>query len=151
MHKRNVFILLALICIGAPVFGFGIGGAFSVGVWDLPSQAMLSLKIDAFPTVFAIGASIGSEVFQVGITVDWWLFQINLVRFLYLYIGPGVYAQLSRSFGIGARIPVGLQVFILDPFELFLELAPAIGVRISDPVKIPAFGLQGAFGFRFWF
>ena len=139
------------MCIGTPVFGFGIGGAFSIGVWDLPSQAMLSLKFDSFPAGIAMGASIGSEIFQVGITADWWLFQIDLLSFLYLYIAPGLYAQISRSFGIGARIPVGLQIYILDPFELFLELAPTIGIRIADPVKIPAFGLQGAFGFRFWF
>ena len=143
--------MLALIFIGAPVFSFGIGGTFSVGVWDLPSQAMLSLKFDTFPAVFAMGASIGSEIFQVGIIADWWLIHANLASFLSLYIGPGLYAQISSSFGVGARIPVGLQAFILDSFEIFLEIAPAIGIRIADPIKIPAFGLQGAFGFRFWF
>ena len=52
---------------------------------------------------------------------------------------------------LGLRIPVGFQVFPLDPLELFLEFAPSVGVQFSNPVTFPNWSVQGAFGFRFWF
>ena len=107
--------------------------------------------MDTYPVVFGAGASIGSDVFQIGVTADWWFVLANLFDFLNFYVGSGLYGQISNSFGLGVRIPIGFQIFIWDPFELFLEIAPALGILIANPIKLPAFGMQGAFGFRIWF
>ncbi len=151
MKKKVLIGTLLIALLAAPVFSIGIGAAFSAGFVDLPSQAMLSFKLDEFPAVFGVGASIGSNTFEMGATADWWMYQTDLVSIFSLYMGPGVFAQIGGNFGLGVRIPIGVQAFLLDPLELFLEIAPALGIALSDPIVFPTFGVQGAFGFRFWF
>ncbi|MBT3273788.1 MAG: hypothetical protein HN368_11575 [Spirochaetales bacterium] len=151
MKKKILIIAVLVALLSAPVFSIGIGAAFSAGFVSLPSQAMLSLKLDEYPAVFGVGASLGADSFQIGVTADWWLYRTNLVSIFDLYIGPGLYAQIGSNFGLGIRIPVGLQAFVLDPLELFLEIAPALGISFGDTVSFPNFGVQGGLGFRFWF
>ena len=151
MKKAFLIVCVLLIVEVIPVFSFGIGGAFGLGFVDMPHQAMLSVKFDTFPAVFGIGASIGSSSIQIGVTADWWLFHQHLFSIVNLYIGPGMYAAIGGNTSLGVRVPIGLRAFILDPLELFIEIAPSIGLRLSDPITFPAWGVQGAFGFRFWF
>ena len=151
MKKRILIGVVLIVVMAAPVFSFGIGGAFSLGFagGTVGPGAMVSLKLDEFPAVIGVGASFGGGNFQFGATADWWLWSTNLVSILDMYIGPGLFLEIgTNNFGIGVRIPIGLQAFIIDPLELFLELAPTIGFSGGT---FPAFGLQGAFGFRFWF
>lgn len=149
--KKTFLIVCVLLLVGViPVFSFGIGGAFNYG-FQMPHQAMLSVKFDTFPAVFGIGASIGYTSFQIGVTADWWLFHQHLFSIVDLYIGPGLYAAIGGTTGLGIRVPIGLRAFILDPLELFIEIAPSIGLRLSNPITFPTWGVQGAFGFRFWF
>ncbi len=103
--------------------------------------------------VLGIGASFGSGYFSIGLTGDWWLWYTNLGSIFALYIGPGAYidlriAESGSNFGIGARVPIGLQAWVLDPLEVFFELAPTFGIKGGT---FPTFGIQGALGFRFWF
>ena len=112
---------------------------------------MLSLKLDEFPAVFGLGVSIGSSI-RIGATADWWLWGMDLGDILYLYVGPGLYARIGGGFDVGARVPVGLQFWVIDPLELFLEVAPAIGISlIGGALDFPDFKLQSSLGFRFWF
>ena len=154
MKKRVLLIIVLVVLMAAPAFSFGIGGAFSVGFagGTVGPGALLSLKLDSFPAVLGVGASFGADRFRLGVTADWWLWSTNLVSIINLYIGPGLYLDIglgnAEYFGIGARIPVGLQAFIIDPLELFLEIAPTIGF---SSVQFPTFGVQSAIGFRFWF
>ena len=129
-----------------------IGGAFNLSLLGgvYPGGA-LTVKLPKLPMVIGVGATIGSGNVNIGITADWWLYQAPLFGIVSIYIGPGLYVAISQSVQIGARIPVGFQIFIIEPLELFLELAPQIGVGIGDPVSFPEFGIMGAVGFRFWF
>ncbi|UCF98200.1 MAG: DUF3996 domain-containing protein [Spirochaetaceae bacterium] len=81
----------------------------------------------------------------------------QLIDFLHLFLGVGAYVQLPfdqmENFELGLRIPVGLQVFLIDNVvELFLEVAPTVGFLPS----IQAFPRwQGYIGFtilvpKFW-
>ncbi|MDR2796188.1 MAG: hypothetical protein LBB47_05705, partial [Spirochaetaceae bacterium] len=74
---------------------------------------------------------------------------------LNFYVGPGLYAQIGVpkdgdfDFGIGLRVPVGVDLRF-DIFDVFLEFAPQVGVSF-----LPSIGLYGnwfnvAIGFRFW-
>ncbi len=153
MKKRLLlFVLLAALAAG-PAFSFGIGGAFGLNyVGGFGTGGMLSVKFDDSPVVLGVGARFGSGWFNIGVTADWWLYETNLVKMLDLYLGPGLYANIgSGSFDVGVRIPVGLHIYVIDPLELFLEIAPAIGVGLSPVVYFPSWGVQGAVGFRFWF
>ena len=145
-------VLLVVLAFGASAQTLGVGGAFSIDpLGDLPSSAMLSLKLPSIPFLWGVGAQIGQDTFQLAFTADWWLYQTNLVSFLNLYVGPGLYLAVPQPFEIGGRVPIGLNAYPLEVLELFLEIAPTLVFFSSDGVRIPTFGLQGAFGFRFWF
>ncbi|HUX20704.1 MAG TPA: hypothetical protein VMW69_05645, partial [Spirochaetia bacterium] len=116
--------LLALcISLGLATTGLsalGIGGAFSVGVLGgLPSSAMLSLKLDNVPPILGLGISVGGGSAQIGATADWWLYHSTLAGPLSIYLGLGGYADIQTGtggyFGLGARLPIGLQIFPLKP------------------------------------
>ena len=137
--------------MAAPAFSIGIGGSFGLDVagGSVGPGVLLSLKLDDFPMVFGVGASFGGGVFQFGATIDWWLWHTNLGSIFGLYVGPGAYLSVGTAyFGVGLRIPIGLQAWIIDPLELFLEIAPTLGYGGGT---FPRFGVQGAVGFRFWF
>lgn len=154
--KRFVLALclsLGLVATGASALG--IGGAFSVGVLGgLPSSAMLSLKLDGVPPVLGLGISVGGGNAHIGATADWWLYHSPLAGPLGIYLGVGGYADIDTgsggNFGVGARLPIGLQIFPVKPLELFLEIAPRAGITLN-PFYFPSWGIQGAAGFRFWF
>ena len=50
MKKKILIIAVLVALLSAPVFSIGIGAAFSAGFVSLPSQAMLSLKLDEYPS-----------------------------------------------------------------------------------------------------
>lgn len=153
MKKRIVLIVLLAAIAAAPAFSFGIGGAFGLNFGNaVGTGGLLSVKFDEYPAVFGVGARFGQDYFNLGVTADWWLYETNLVEMLDLYVGPGLYAVVgSNVFDVGVRVPVGIHMFVLDPFELFLEVAPAIGVGFSPAFYFPSWDFQGAVGFRFWF
>ncbi|MEK6795287.1 MAG: DUF3996 domain-containing protein [Spirochaetota bacterium] len=143
--------------------GIGFRGDYllgSGGVGNTGYGPAFMFKLPGFPPMFGVAFNFGAAGFNLGVTADWWLFKTTLASGtvdLCLYIGPGVYGSFSfassyANIGVGLRIPVGLQLFIIAPFEIFLELAPAIGVGgIGNTIYFPAWGVQGNLGFRFWF
>ena len=55
----------------------------------------------------------------------------QIVDFLHFFLAVGAYTNIyfePADFHLGARIPVGLQVFLVkNVLELFLEVAPTVG------------------------
>jgi hypothetical protein len=153
MRKRIVLLVLLAVIAAAPAFSFGIGGAFGLNfVGGVGAGGLLSVKFDEYPAVFGVGARFGQDYFNLAVTADWWLYETNLVEMLDLYVGPGLYAVVgSNVFDLGIRVPVGIHMYVIDPLELFLEIAPALGVGLSGGFEFPRFDVQGAVGFRFWF
>ncbi len=153
--KRKVLFIIAILLIVSSVsaFSWAIGGSFSldpIGT-DMPVGAMLSAKFDQFPFLLGLGVSGSSGSFNLGVTADWHFVRENLTGILNYYIGAGAYLGIGTdTFELGARIPVALYIFPIDNLELFLEIAPALGMDLS-PFYFPRWHLQGAFGFRFWF
>jgi hypothetical protein len=156
MNKKVLVLVLVLVAgfaMSASAQTFGVGGAFSVdALGGLPSSAMLSLKLPSIPFLWGIGAQINENTFNMAFTADWWLYTQNLVSFINLYVGPGLYLSLPDTIEFGGRVPIGINMYPIEVLELFLEIAPTL-LFFSDRqgITIPSFGLQGAFGFRFWF
>lgn len=154
---KKIAIVAVVLMIAVTMAGMadtlGIGAAWSLSaLGGLPNSAMLSLKVPQLPILWGVAAQFGAGDFNMGLTADWWLYQQNLVSFIGLYVGPGVYLSLPQPFEIGGRIPIGLNAYPLDFLELFVEIAPAIVLFSSDSgVTIPNFRFQGALGVRFWF
>ena len=150
--KKILLIALVIIVLGGTYSharGLAIGGAFGIpAVGSLPMGVLLSVKIPQIPFLLGIGYSFNAGL---GVTADWWLYQSHLVGILNLYVGPGLYLNVSNSFQLGVRVPIGIQIWPITPLELFLEVAPTVGFIEPTGVQIPSFGLQGSVGFRFWF
>jgi hypothetical protein len=72
----------------------------------------------------------------------------QLIDFLHFFLGVGLYTQFffePSDFAMGARIPVGLQVFLINNvLELFVEVAPTVGF-VPTITAFPEW--QGYFGF----
>jgi len=155
--KKTVLLAAILVVFGSQAFGFGIGAEVSAPYTSsgVGTGAAVTFKLDKVPYLFALGASGNNRGAHLGVTADYWMAQGRLVEFLDWYAGPGLFVGLSTgdNAGIdaGVRIPVGLDVYVLNKkLEFFLELAPAIGLAVS-PFQFPTLGLQNALGFRFWF
>lgn len=158
--KRALIIGSCLLLVAAAgafaSSGMGIGGAFNLEIVG-PSGAGATPGLSALfsppgvPIMIGAGAILGSDQTSVLLTVDWWLYQQPLVWKLGIYIGPGLYLVIADPFQLGVRVPVGFQIFPLEPLEVFLEIAPQLGIGFGDPVTFPEFSLVGALGVRFWF
>ncbi len=157
--RKTVLVVLAILLIGSAssvyaAAGLGIGVEFGIDVLGgLPGSALLTLKLNNVPFVLGVGAQLRQDYFNMGLTLDWWLFQSHLIGIIDIYIGPGLYLVLPNTFEIGGRIPVGLQIWPIGKvLELFLEIAPSMAfVSNRAGITIPNLGLQAGFGFRFWF
>ncbi|KGE71077.1 BAPKO_0422 family outer member beta-barrel protein [Spirochaeta lutea] len=158
MNRKTIVLAVILALVGMTslsAMGLGVAAGLPLGNGLPGNNVMLSLKLDNTPLLFGIGAQIGSNFTSIGVTADYWITNESLAAPLNFYLGVGGYLGLSlgnsTTLSLGARIPVGLNIFILRSLELFVEVAPALGVGFSDPVQFPQVGVQGAFGFRVWF
>ena len=155
MNKKTIVIALVLLAaVAVPMtFATGVGAAFGLPIGSgLPgSNVMLSLKLANVPFLMGLGFSVGNTTSSFGFTGDWWVANQNLFSFVNYYLGPGFYVGYSEALVLGGRFPFGLNVFPIKNLELFVELAPTLAVGLGDPVTFPVFGVQGAFGARFWF
>jgi len=157
MKKARALIVTSLLLLAsagtASARGFAIGGEgalYLAGAGGLPMSAMLTFHIPQVPLMFGIGIQNPSAV---AVTVDYWAAHGNIVSILSWYAGVGAYGSFDFGPGsnaaIGGRIPIGLQLWPLrDVVEVFLEIAPAVGLTLV-PTGFD-WHLQGAIGLRFW-
>jgi hypothetical protein len=158
MKKTRAFLLaVLLLCSTTGAFakgsGFAIGGEgalYLAGAGGLPMSAMLLFHIPQVPLMFGIGVS---SPIALAVTADYWAAHGSLGSIFSWYAGVGGYLALDlgpdATVTAGGRIPIGLQAWPVGPvLELFIEIAPAVGV-----VLVPTgfdWHLQGAIGLRFW-
>lgn len=160
MKKRIVItaaILMAWCGIGAFGWGIGIEGGLPIpGLGGLPgSNAMVTAKFDGLP-LLGVGLGFNDRgLNNLGVIADWWLIQEPFAGLLGVYLGPGLWVSLVTSsqaqLALGGRLPIGLQIFPLKWFELFIEIAPAAGVVFYNNTARFDWHLQAAAGLRFWF
>ncbi|MGA2976399.1 MAG: hypothetical protein ABSF77_13900 [Spirochaetia bacterium] len=158
MKKILFLVLVVLLASATGAFaakgsGLAIGGEGSLyfgGSGGMPMGAMLTLHLPKFPMMLGIG--IDSSL-DIGVTADYWVARGNLASIFGWYVGVGGYLTLYSSpfdLALGGRIPIALQAWPFgQSFEIFLEVAPAVGFSL-----IPTgfdWHIQSALGFRFWF
>jgi hypothetical protein len=158
MKRIFVVICALMLFTAAGAFaarggGFAIGGEGSLyfaGSGGLPTYAMLTLHLPQVPLYLGVGIT---NTVAIGLTADYWLAHGNIVSIFDYYAGVGAYLALAPNQGdvaFGGRIPLGIQAWPFGSvFELFIEVAPAVGISIV-PTGFD-WHLQGALGFRFWF
>ena len=107
------------------------------------------------PLYFGIGGIAESGGFALDVTVDYWFAHSRLSGMLDYYVGIGGYLALGAgnqsSFDLGARLPIGLQVWPVGRvLEIFLEVAPAWIPISNSGLDALTFQVQPAIGFRLW-
>lgn len=118
-------ILLTLASLGA----FAERGTFRIGLEFGNPTAVIIIRPGHFD--FKVGYDLRAEG-NLFVSADYRIISgYQLVDFLHLFLGVGAYGQIffgGGPFELGARIPIGLQVFLLDSvLELFAEVAPTVG------------------------
>ncbi|MBN2737592.1 MAG: hypothetical protein JXR70_11475 [Spirochaetales bacterium] len=154
---KKILLLVLILLVAGTSFSFakGLGIGIAAGlnqIGGLPNSMLLSLKLPEIPFLLGLGLNLTPGVFGLGVTADWWMYQTHLVGILNLYLGLGLFLDVqNEQISFGGRLPVGLQVWVIDPLELFLEVAPTLTLVGTAGIQIPNVGFQGAFGIRFWF
>lgn len=163
--KKLFSVLAVLFVLGTTsTFALGIGAQAGYTIGGNPGAA-LTLKLDKLPPVFAVDFNFGSNGFSIGGTADWWIANPNLVGPVNFYYGPGIAASFSSygngdgsytALNIGVRLVGGLNLFIADFFEPYLQLAwqPTFGIALSGDDSYGGFKWNSFpvnLGFRFWF
>lgn len=148
-------IAALLSALGAGALGAADQGSIRLGLEFGDPQVALIIR--PAPLDFKIGYSFADNAWLF-LSGDYRIISgYQLVDFLHLFLGAGVYAQFwfdrSDLLDLGLRIPFGLQVFLLDNvLELFIEVAPTVNFV---PTLAAFERWQGWFGFtlavpRFW-
>ena len=159
--KRFALVSFLMTVMALPsVFSLGLGLAatpgFGPGGSDLGGVAV-TFKLDDMPYVFTVDGRFNSWGFGIGATGDLWMWKGPLVEFLNYYAGPGLYAGVFlgnnyTNINAGVRFPLGLNTYLLNKkLELFLEVAPSVGLAVTSAGAGLGWGFQGAFGFRYYF
>jgi hypothetical protein len=172
MKKKIIlFALIAVISAGAAFAdhpkGFGIGAIAGYGNgWEGGGSGTnnwaLALKVPSVPIFWAIDLELDSYYFQIGLRGDYYFIDKTLVKDINLgwYLGVGgwfSYGSFDSKWAnwtymaAGARVPIGLSWQPIDLLEIFLEIAPSLGIQFSPDFHFPAGGWGAGFGFRLWF
>ena len=172
--KKTIVTLILLLLMSVSAFanhpagwGLGIVGQYDFA-WDnnvSAPGAALSLKAPQSPIYWGLSLALRENGFGVSVTGDRYLVDTTLVRelnfgwFLGLGAYAGVYIYNSSESGIslhaGARAPIGIYIFPVNFLELFLDVAPSLGLGLGigdrGGIDFPDGGIGGEFGIRFWF
>jgi hypothetical protein len=110
--------------------GIGLYGNLMGNGTGTGGGAGLTLRCGSFP-VIGLEWNFMPHASVLGGSLDGWLVNQLLAERLSYYMGIGAYAAATGTsnpsvFTFGGRIPIGLQLFPVDPLEIFLELSPMI-------------------------
>lgn len=174
---RKVSVLAALVFVSAaaPAFPFGIGLRAGGSIEDAeggggllfsPEQAWhFGLNYYIGPEIYGYSDEAGNyheggDTYSVGLTADYWMVDMDLKltmgkrQSVNFYAGSGFYGYFRKTggdsnYGAGLRVPVGLDLQF-EYFDVFVELAPQLGVRFLPEVKLNGEWFTPAVGFRCW-
>ena len=193
---KKIMALMALIFVFSAAgafadhpsgWGLGLIGGYNGG-WSGGGASPgvgLSLKAPSLPIFWGIHLGLSNHAFNLGVTGDYYIVDQKLVpeANLHWFLGVGGWFKFYNhsddgrigtekwnysytSLGFGARVPVGLSWQPVDFFELFLDIAPSLGVAIDTEgtytvggqkyvghdggIVFPAGGWGLDLGLRFW-
>jgi len=131
MNRNLKVFLLLVVLLAAVAFTASAKtkGGLRLGLEFGNPHAVLIIRPS--PLDFKIGYNF-AEAGNLFISADYRIIDgYQLVDFLHFFLGLGAYVELRftpTTVNFGARIPLGLQVFLIhDVLEIFLEVAPTVG------------------------
>lgn len=160
MKKIAILTVVGLLSLSTAAFARDLD--FAIGAEAASTDfngwgGRFVFHIPRVPLYFAIGAILNPGNTALDFTMDYWFTQAHLSGMLDYYVGLGGYLALASasnqlSFALGARLPIGLQIWPLREgvLEIFLEIAPAWVPITSSALSPLTFQAQPAIGFRIW-
>jgi hypothetical protein len=149
-----VFVLAVILATGTAFadhpdgLGIGVVGGIGWGGFNGGGAYGLSLKIPSIPVYWAVNLGFGSNYFRVGLTGDYYMIDQVLVKDigLHWFLGLGgffnFYSYSDKWNGIedynhthmnfGGRVPIGLSWQPVKLLEIFLDVAPSLGVGLNS-------------------
>jgi hypothetical protein len=164
MRKTTLVLCLAALALGTAfadhpdTMGIGLVAGGNYGSSGAGSDIGLALKLPNMPIYWGLSARLSTWGIGIGATGDYYFIDDNLLKegsfALDWFLGVGGYARLGfwlsgMAASVGARVPVGLSWHITPEFELWLGLAPSLGLSIS-PLNFPDWSVPGELGIRMW-
>ncbi len=159
MKKKTLVVIVVLLALSTAAYarsGFAIGAEASssnFAGWG----GRFVFHFPRVPLYFGIGGIVNPSGTALDFTMDYWFAHDHLSGMLDYYVGLGAYLAVASSgnqgaFALGARLPLGLQIWPLREgvLEIFLEIAPAWIPISSGAVSPLVFEVQPAIGFRIW-
>lgn len=144
--KKGIFaVIIAYISLTVSVSAYHINNNdMALGVaFSYPMNTSISFRMANFPII-----NLGwSDNNTIGVTVDYWFEKGNLRGSVDYYIGIGGYGVFyngtkdSKNVGLGARLPIGLQIIPSNHIEIFGEVSPSL--LITPSLKPDIFGTVG--------
>jgi hypothetical protein len=134
--------------------GLFLGGGWA-GVGGGLFNPGFSLKVPGLPVFWGLNASFGGAA-GLSASADYYFVDRDLVKDgsvdLDWFLGAGLFSHLYFgnyfTMAMGVRLPVGLSWHISQVFELFLDVAPGIGIKFDSQ---PFYGaLTAELGLRVW-
>jgi len=118
--------------------------------------AAVTFKLSSLPCVFAADANFANnQLNAIGLTADWWLQNPKLGGMVHYFYGPGFAAAFYppvTGFFFGGRLVAGINAFVLDPLEIYLQAAWEPGMYFDSNTSGFVWNNWPInFGFRFWF
>ncbi|MDR2259313.1 MAG: hypothetical protein LBE14_09220 [Treponema sp.] len=170
MKKLILAVLLGLMLCTVGAFaehpdGWGVGilGRWGWG-WtgDGAGGAALSLKAPSVPVYWGFSLGFREHYFGLTATGDYYLIDQTLIPEANFgwYLGLGGFASFHiwenfSALTAGVRFPIGISWRPLDALELFLDVAPGLGIGAYFGDKSGLYFPAGEFplelGLRFWF
>jgi hypothetical protein len=134
--------------------GLFVGGGWA-GVGGGVFNPGFSLKVPRLPLFWGLNAFFGS-ITGLSVSADYYLVDRDLVKDgsfdLDWFLGIGLFTHLyfgnHFTMALGARLPIGLSWHINQAFELFLDVAPGIGLKFDSRPFYGALAVE--LGLRFW-
>ncbi len=161
--KRKIvllFFVLLLVLTSGNLFAQNLNGvALGLGYTGNAFQSrwaggMVTFHVPQSPLIFDVYPYLGSGGFGLTLTGDLWLVRNPIAGPFHWYLGPGLWVDLGFgsvfSLGIGARLAIGLQLWLINQLEIFLEAAPGLGLYVIPAVGF-AWPVPVTLGFRWWF
>ena len=159
--KKLFAVLAILLAIGTTsAFAKGKGKSIAIGAQaGYPLGGALTFKVPSVPCIFALDFSANSDVFNLGVTADWWIANPKIDGTWGYYYGVGVYGGMygvgsdASVIAVAPRALIGTNVFLLDNFfELYLQggWQPTFAFYNSG-MGTDFVNFFANLGFRFWF
>jgi len=168
--KKKILIIVAILCVFtvSQVHAFGLGAQVNMYAGDFFAPGFSLLFSPSKASHIAANWYISGDTNIIGLTWDVCPLSYKIAGSpmtltsnpkawsLNFTLGLGLFSNLIINdekiiIAGGLRIPVGVNFFLAQNFEIFTHIAPSFGVEVNPSLEFSSVGYPIAVGARLWF